>query len=149
MSFPKRVLIFQLCFTGTVLLSVFLKQPAGCCVPAGHGVPWGWGHWDSPHWSQPAPWCTQSTDCPSCHGCAASVAASVSRPGSLLSVHSSSQERKELLQKPKLQKPKELRHFPAPAAAGPFLPWLLGVRATLPCSTAPSAWGLGGGFVQS
>lgn len=36
--FPQKVLLFQLCFTRTILLSLFLKQPAGHCVP------WGWGH---------------------------------------------------------------------------------------------------------
>lgn len=49
---------------------------------------------------------------------------------------------KELLQKQKSVKPKELCHFPAPVAAGPSLPV---VRATLPSLTALSLW-VGWGF---
>lgn len=66
---PKRVHLFQLCFT-----TVLLKQPAQHCVPEGHHVTWGWGHWTCSGSAFGAPlepaslWYSWNTDCPSCTG---------------------------------------------------------------------------------
>lgn len=148
---PKRVVLFQLCFTRTVL---FLKQPAWCCVPEGHHVPQGWGHWTCSgaiFGASLEPTCSvvhvkHLTALPALT-VLGSATTSVGRPGFLCCLCRGAHNKgKNCCKSKNLQNQRNCVTSQHLWLQGLSSLWLLGVRATLPCWIAPSSLWVGWGF---
>lgn len=149
---PKRVVLFQLCFTRTVLFllktaSLVLCARRASCAPGLGTLDLLWGNL----WSPPG----ASLFCGACETLTAlpaltvlgSATTSVGRPGFLCCLCRGAHNKgKNCCKSKNLQNQRNCVTSQHLWLQGLSSLWLLGVRATLPCWIAPSSLWVGWGF---